>query len=121
MHVVTELFKKKKRVHSHFLSHRHRHVVAGISSRYILYFNAEKMPEKDNFILNTLSYVSDLKITSTDGRPEKKRQRTIRNIKFIRGNLYALLLKDHLNKINIFSVNTFKIMGNTFLDARLRV
>lgn len=79
------------------------------------------MPEKDNFILNTLSYVSDLKITSTDGRPEKKRQRTIRNIKFIRGNLYALLLKDHLNKINIFSVNTFKIMGNTFLDARLRV
>lgn len=30
------------------------------------------MPEKDNFILNTLSYVSDLKITSTDGRPEKK-------------------------------------------------
>ena len=79
------------------------------------------MPEKDNFILNTLSYVSDLKITSTDGRPEKKRQRTIRNIKFIRGNLYALLLKDHLNKINVFSVNTFKIMGNTLLDARLRV
>ena len=79
------------------------------------------MPEKDNFILNTLSYVSDLKITSTDGRPEKKRQRTIRNIKFIRGNLYALLLKDHLNKINIFSVNTSKIMGNTFLDVRLRV
>lgn len=79
------------------------------------------MPEKDNFILNTLSYVSDLKITSTDGRPEKKRQRTIRNIKFVRGNLYALLLKNHLNKINIFSVNTFKIMGNTFLDARLRV
>ena len=30
------------------------------------------MPEKDNFILNTLSNVSDLKITSTDGRPEKK-------------------------------------------------
>lgn len=79
------------------------------------------MSEKDNFILNTLSYVSDLKITSTDGRPEKKRQRTIRNIKFVRGNLYALLLKNHLNKINIFSVNTFKIMGNTFLDARLRV
>lgn len=52
---------------------------------------------------------------------QKKRQKTIRNIKFIRGNLYALLLKDHLNKINIFSVNTFKIMGNTFLDARLRV
>ena len=74
MHVVTELFKKKKNVSTrvHFLSHRHRHVVAGISSRYILYFNAEKMPEKDNFILNTLSYVSDLKITSTHGRPEKK-------------------------------------------------
>lgn len=74
MHVVTELFKKKKNVSTrvHFLSHRHRHVVAGISSRYILYFNAEKMPEKDNFILNTLSYVSDLKITSTDGRPEKE-------------------------------------------------
>lgn len=64
--------RKKKHVHSHFLSHRHRHVAAGISSRYILYFNAEKMPEKDNFILNTLLYVSDLKITSTDGRPEKK-------------------------------------------------
>lgn len=64
--------RKKKHVHSHFLSHRHRHVAAGISSRYILYFKAEKMPEKDNFILNTLSYVSDLKITSTDGRPEKK-------------------------------------------------
>lgn len=64
--------RKKKHVHSHFLSHRHRHVAASISSRYILYFNAEKMPEKDNFILNTLSYVSDLKITSTDGRPEKK-------------------------------------------------
>ena len=74
MHVVTELFKKKKNVSTrvHFLSHRHRHVVAGISSRYILYFNAEKMPEKDNFILNTLFYVSDLKITSTDGRPAKK-------------------------------------------------
>lgn len=71
MHVVTELFKKKKRVHSHFLSHRHRHARI-VSSRYILYFNAEKMPEKDNFILNTLSYVSDLKITSTDGRPEKE-------------------------------------------------
>lgn len=49
---------------------------------------------------------------------QKKRQRTIRNIKFIRGNLYALLLKDHLNKINIFSVNTFKIMGNSFFRRK---
>ena len=51
---------------------------------------------------------------------QKKRPRTIRNIKFIRGNLYALLLKDHLNKINIFPVNTFKIMGNTFPFFRLK-
>lgn len=72
MHVVTELFKKKNvstrisyLIVIAMLLQVYRHDISCILTQ-------KKMPEKDNFILNTLSYVSDLKITSTDGRPEKE-------------------------------------------------
>ena len=56
----------------------------------------KKMPEKVKLYFKYIIICKCLENYIDRWASRKKRQRTIRNIKFIRGNLYALLLKDHL-------------------------
>lgn len=115
MYVVIELFKKKKKcVYLYFLFYCYCYVVVGILLWYILYFNVEKMLEKDNFILNILLYVSDLKIILIDGCLEKEGKGILEIL-----SLFEEIYMFYCWRINVFLVNIFKIMGNIFLDVRL--
>lgn len=116
MYVVIELFKKKKCVYLYFLFYCYCYVVVGILLWYILYFNVEKMLEKDNFILNILLYVSDLKIILIDGCLEKEGKGILEIL-----SLFEEIYMFFCWRINVFLVNIFKIMGNIFLDVRLWV